>query len=67
MSIGSNVLEMELCAPIAYFALGRAVRLLNDKDAVEEYVGAFSDGENPAETGEPEDGMEGAPAAKGNL
>ena len=31
MSIGSNVLEMELCAPIAYFALGRAVKLLNDR------------------------------------
>ncbi len=30
MSIGSNVLEMELCAPIAYFALGRAVRILNE-------------------------------------
>ena len=30
MSIGSNVLEMELCAPIAYFALGRAVKLLNE-------------------------------------
>lgn len=29
MSIGSNVLEMELCAPIVYFALGRAVGLLN--------------------------------------
>ncbi len=28
MSIGSNVLEMELCAPIVYFALGRAVRQL---------------------------------------
>jgi hypothetical protein len=30
MSIGSNVLEMELCAPIVYFALGRAVRKLNE-------------------------------------
>ncbi|MBO4337341.1 MAG: hypothetical protein J5842_04640 [Lachnospiraceae bacterium] len=30
MSIGSNVLEMELCAPIVYFALGRAVKKLND-------------------------------------
>ena len=28
MSIGSNVLEMELCAPIVYFALGRAVKKL---------------------------------------
>ncbi len=26
MSIGSNVLEMEICVPIVYFALGRAVR-----------------------------------------
>ena len=34
MSIGSNVLEMELCAPIAYFALGRAVKLLCDEDTV---------------------------------
>ena len=30
MSIGSNVLETELCAPIVYFALGRAVRKLNE-------------------------------------
>jgi hypothetical protein len=30
MSIGSNVLEMELCAPIVYFALGRAVYKLNE-------------------------------------
>ena len=33
MSIGSNVLEMELCAPIVYFALGRAVLKLNEKPA----------------------------------
>ncbi len=31
MSIGSNVLEMELCAPIVYFALGRAVLKLNER------------------------------------
>ena len=31
MSIGSNVLEMELCAPIVYFAIGRAVRLCNEQ------------------------------------
>ena len=31
MSIGSNVLEMELCAPIVYFALGRAVLKINEK------------------------------------
>jgi hypothetical protein len=30
MSIGSNVLETELCAPIVYFALGRAVLKLNE-------------------------------------
>ena len=30
MSIGSNVLEMELCAPIVYFALGRAVLKLKE-------------------------------------
>ncbi|MBO4374095.1 MAG: hypothetical protein J5829_03215 [Lachnospiraceae bacterium] len=30
MSIGSNVLEMQICAPIVYFALGRAVRILNE-------------------------------------
>lgn len=67
MSIGSNVLEMELCAPIAYFALGRAVKLLNEKKAGEEYVGAFSDGDDPVEKREAEDGMEGAPAARGNI
>ena len=67
MSIGSNVLEMELCAPIAYFALGRAVRLLNDRKAAEEYTGAFSDGEDPKEHEETGDGMEGVPAAKGEL
>lgn len=33
MSIGSNVLEMELCAPIVYFALGRAVRKLYENNA----------------------------------
>ena len=43
MSIGSNVLEMELCAPIAYFALGRAVRLLNSDRPGEEYVGSYED------------------------
>ena len=32
MSIGSNVLEMELCAPIVYYALGRAVLKLNEND-----------------------------------
>nr|MCR5748434.1 hypothetical protein [Lachnospiraceae bacterium] len=32
MSIGSNVLEIELCAPIVYFALGRAVRISNEVD-----------------------------------
>ena len=32
MSIGSNVLEIELCAPIVYFALGRAVKKLNEVD-----------------------------------
>ncbi len=31
MSIGSNVLEMELCAPIVYFCLGRAVRIIYDE------------------------------------
>lgn len=31
MSIGSNVLETEICAPIVYFALGRAVLKLNEK------------------------------------
>jgi hypothetical protein len=31
MSIGSNVLEMEICAPIVYFALGRAVQKLNEQ------------------------------------
>ncbi len=30
MSIGSNVLETEVCAPIVYFALGRAVRKLHE-------------------------------------
>ena len=35
MSIGSNVLEIELCAPIAYFALGRAVKLLNEDKITE--------------------------------
>ena len=30
MSIGSNVLEMQICAPIVYFALGSAVRKLNE-------------------------------------
>ena len=29
MSVGSNVLEMELCAPIVYFCLGRAVRKIS--------------------------------------
>ena len=37
MSIGSNVLETEICAPVVYFALGRAVRKLNEKaDPVQE-------------------------------
>ncbi len=31
MSIGSNVLEMELCAPIVYFALGRAVKKITEE------------------------------------
>jgi len=31
MSIGSNVLEIELCAPIVYFCLGRAVRVICEK------------------------------------
>ena len=62
MSIGSNVLEMELCAPIAYFALGRAVRLLNDDRAGEEYVGRFEDeAESEREGAE----LEGVPAAVG--
>lgn len=30
MSIGSNVLETQICAPIVYFALGCAVRKLNE-------------------------------------
>ncbi|MBO6113411.1 MAG: hypothetical protein J6P45_10230 [Lachnospiraceae bacterium] len=29
MSVGSNVLEMELCAPIVYFCLGRAVKKIS--------------------------------------
>lgn len=63
MSIGSNVLEMELCAPIAYFALGRAVKLLNDDRPGEEYIGRFEDSdEDDRETG---DALEGAPAAEG--
>ncbi len=32
MSIGSNVLEIELCTPIVYMALGRAVKKLNEVD-----------------------------------
>ncbi|MBR5406955.1 MAG: hypothetical protein IK111_04835 [Lachnospiraceae bacterium] len=35
MSIGSNVLEMELCAPIVYFALGRAVQKLNGVQVID--------------------------------
>ena len=30
MSIGSNVLETQICAPVVYFALGSAVRKLNE-------------------------------------
>ncbi len=30
MSIGSNVLEMQICAPIVYFTIGSAVRKLNE-------------------------------------
>lgn len=62
MSIGSNVLEMEICVPIVYFALGRAVRKLNEDIPGEEYVGAFEDKEQ--EEREPD--MEGAPAAHGD-
>ena len=40
MSIGSNVLEMEICAPIVYFALGRAVRLLGTMEDVGGSCGA---------------------------
>ncbi len=32
MSIGSNVLEIELCAPIVYFCLGRIVSVLESRD-----------------------------------
>ena len=32
MSIGSNVLEIELCAPVVYFCLGRAVRKINESN-----------------------------------
>ncbi|MCR5651849.1 MAG: hypothetical protein K6F86_11790 [Lachnospiraceae bacterium] len=34
MSIGSNVLEIQICAPVVYFALGRAVKKLNENDPV---------------------------------
>ena len=40
MSIGSNVLEIELCAPVVYFALGRAVRILTGPDTGTEQAGA---------------------------
>ena len=40
MSIGSNVLEIELCAPVVYFALGRAVRLLTGPDTGTEQMRA---------------------------
>ncbi|MCR5773739.1 MAG: hypothetical protein K6G42_01515 [Lachnospiraceae bacterium] len=61
MSIGSNVLEMELCAPIVYFALGRAVKLLNEDRPAEEYIGAFNDEAAGEDTGED---IEGVPAAE---
>ena len=43
MSIGSNVLEIELCAPVVYFALGRAVRILTGPDTGTEQAGAAED------------------------
>lgn len=61
MSIVCNVLYMEIFTPIIYFALGRAVRLLNDDRAGEEYVGPF---ENESDQDEEDSDLEGAPATK---
>ena len=64
MSIGSNVLEMELCAPIAYFALGRAVKLLSGDRAGEEYIGKFDDSKEDIGDNETDGIPEGVPAAE---
>ena len=66
MSIGSNVLEMELCAPIAYFALGRAVKLLSGDRAGEEYIGKFDDSKEDIGDNETDGIPEGVPAAEGS-
>jgi hypothetical protein len=52
MSIGSNVLEIELCAPVVYFALGRAVRILTETDPAAENAGESEPaGSSATETG----------------
>ncbi|MBQ7584070.1 MAG: hypothetical protein IJT24_05620 [Lachnospiraceae bacterium] len=62
VSAGFNLLETVLFTPLIFFALGRAVRKLNDDRAGEEYTGPFEDGRTPeAEDGD--GGLEGAPAA----
>ncbi len=61
VSIGFNLLDTVLISPVIYFALGRAVRRLNDDRAGEEYVGRFEDEKAPEPEGE---GLEGAPAAR---